>query len=52
MNTTANVVSTVIVSSTIVARGTYGWGYFKASVISWDAIRSWSIDDICGIGEL
>jgi hypothetical protein len=29
-----NIVSAVIVSSPIVAKGTYGWGCFRVSVIS------------------
>jgi hypothetical protein len=48
----ATVVSDVIVSSPIVEKGTSGWGCLRASVISWAAIRSLSVEDNCGIGEL
>ena len=48
----ANVASADIVSSPMVAKGTSGCGCFRASVMSWEAISSRSVDDICGIGEL
>jgi hypothetical protein len=48
----ANVASADIVSFPMVAKGTSGWGYFKALVMSWAAISSRSVEDICGIGEL
>jgi hypothetical protein len=41
-----------IVSSPMVANGTSGWGCFKASVMSWEAISTLSVEDIYGIGEL
>jgi hypothetical protein len=48
----AKVARADIVSSPMVAKGTSGWGCFKASVMSWAAIRIRSVDDICGMGEL
>ena len=41
-----------IVSSPMVAKGTSGCGCFRASVMSWAAINSRSVNDICGISEL
>jgi hypothetical protein len=48
----AKVASADIVSSPVVAKGTSGWGCLKASVMSWAAISTQSVEDICGIGEL
>ena len=52
VNKAATFVSTVIVSSQIVEKGTSEWGWLKLSVIYWDAIMSCSVEDICGIREL
>jgi hypothetical protein len=52
LNMDANVVSDVIVSSPIVEKVTSGWGSFRASFMSWAAIRSLYVEEICGIGEL
>jgi hypothetical protein len=52
LNMDDNVVSSVIVSSPIVEKGTSGWGCFRASVILRAAINSRSVEEMCGIGEL
>jgi hypothetical protein len=43
LNLEANVVSAVIVSSPVVEKGTYGWGCFRASIVSRAAIESLSV---------
>jgi hypothetical protein len=45
-----NSVSAVIVSSPIVEKVKSVWGCFRASVMSWDAIRSLYVEEICDIG--
>jgi hypothetical protein len=47
-----NVVSAVSMSYPTVLKGTSGWGCLRASVISLVAIRSLSMEESCGIGEL
>jgi hypothetical protein len=48
----AQVASADIVSSPMVAKGISGYGCFKAYVVSWAAMSTRSVEDICGIGEL
>jgi hypothetical protein len=48
----AKVASADLVSSPMAAKGISGCGCFKASVMSWAAMSTRSVEDICGIGEL
>jgi hypothetical protein len=52
LNMVANVVKAMMVSSPIVSKGTLGCGCFRASVMSWAAIKTLSVDESCGMGEL
>jgi hypothetical protein len=47
-----NVVSAIIVSSPTVFKGISGFGCLRESVISLAAMRSLSVEESCGIGEL